>query len=56
MSVFMDDLFDELAMPEVNFELQEISEELKEALAEQQADQLYFDNQYNEGTYSYDDY
>lgn len=50
MSVFMDELFDELALPEVNFDLQMIADELKEALAAQQADDLYFDNM--EGTYN----
>lgn len=54
MSVFMDNLFDELAMPEVNFELQEMSDELKEELAAIQADELYFDNQftYVKGNYN----
>lgn len=50
MSNFMDELFDELALPEVNFQLQEIADELRAELAAQQADELYFDNL--EGTFN----
>lgn len=46
MSVFMDELFDELVLAEVNFKLQELSDQLKEELAAQQADDLYFDNDF----------
>jgi len=39
----MDELFDELTMVEVNFDLQQVAEELKEELAALQADQLFLD-------------
>lgn len=44
MTEFMDNLFEELAMLEVNFELQEVADQLKEQLAEIEADLLFFDN------------
>ena len=56
MSVFLDELFDELSMPEVNFELQEISDQLKAELAAQQADELYFDSVFDHGEYFYDEF